>query len=158
MELSSPAFEEGGWIPRDHTGEGRDHSPPLLWRDLPPGCASLALILEDPDAPAGLWIHWVVFNLPPSPPGLPEAMERHPILPGGVRQGACWGVDRFSRIGYHGPLPPPGPPHRYRFCLTALDTVLDLPAGSTASELRSAMKGHGLAEATLTGVYRRSHS
>lgn len=153
MKLISPAFGEGGWIPREHTGEGRDLSPPLQWTGLPEGSRSLALILEDPDAPAGLWIHWVLFNLPVTPAALPEGVKRSPELPGGARQGSCWGVDRFTRHGYHGPLPPAGPPHRYRFCLAALDCFLDLPAGSTASQLRSAMKGHVLAETSLTGLY-----
>jgi hypothetical protein len=157
VELTSPAFEEGGWIPRDHTGEGRDLSPPLHWRATPEGTRSLVLILEDPDAPAGLWIHWVLFNLPASPERLAEGIDRSPELPDGSRHGSCWGVDRFPRLGYHGPLPPPGPPHRYRFCLSALDGALDLPAGSSAPEVRAAMKGHVLATTTLTGQYQNGH-
>lgn len=154
MELLSSAFRDGDWIPRSHTGEGDDHSPPLHWQGAPAGAVTYALILDDPDAPAGLWIHWVLYDIPGDSSCLPAALERLDQLANGARQGSCWGVDRFSRRGYHGPQPPPGPPHRYRFQLSALDRRLDLPPGATAAEVRRAMEGHVLAQAELTGLYQ----
>ncbi len=155
MELLSDAFPPGGWIPRQHTGEGADLSPPLRWSDVPQGVGAFALILDDPDAPAGLWIHWVLYNLPPELRALPEGLPPLPQLNNRALHGLCWGVESFSRTGYGGPLPPPGPPHHYRFHLTALETALPLPPGATAAEVRSAMAGHILAEATLVGLYQR---
>lgn len=154
MELLSSAFDHGAWIPRIHTGEGEDLSPPLQWRDAPAGTVTYVLILDDPDAPAGLWIHWVLYDLPASITALPEGLERVDVLAHGARQGSCWGVDSFSRRGYHGPQPPPGPPHRYRFQLSALDTRLGLPAGATAAAVRQAMAGHVLAQVELIGLYQ----
>jgi Raf kinase inhibitor-like YbhB/YbcL family protein len=155
MDLHSDAFPPGGWIPRDHSGDGADRSPPLRWSDAPDEVGAFALIMDDPDAPPGLWIHWVLFNLPPHlrelPPGQPP-LER---LESGAQHGACWGVESFERLGYAGPLPPPGPAHRYRFRLTALDAPLPLPPGATAAAVRAAMAGHILAEAELVGLYQR---
>jgi Raf kinase inhibitor-like YbhB/YbcL family protein len=158
MRLESPAFAEGEWIPQIHTGEGRDLSPPLQWSEAPEGTRSYALILDDPDAPAGLWVHWVLFDIPAHVHGLPAALPRRPVLDDGSRHGSCWGVTSFTRLGYHGPLPPPGPPHRYRFTLSALDQQLALPAGATAAAVRAAMGPHALAEAVLTGFYGRTQS
>jgi Raf kinase inhibitor-like YbhB/YbcL family protein len=155
MELFSPAFAGGGPIPRIHSGEGEDLSPPLQWRNVPPGVVSFALILDDPDAPPGLWIHWVLYDLPAQLRALPAGLPRSERLEGGGVHGACWGVESFSRQGYHGPLPPPGPPHRYHFELSALDRHLHLPAGATAAAVRSAMAGHVLARAELVGLYGR---
>ncbi|MGB7563134.1 MAG: YbhB/YbcL family Raf kinase inhibitor-like protein [Prochlorococcaceae cyanobacterium] len=153
MRLESPAFREGEWIPLIHTGEGRDLSPALSWSGAPEGIRSYVLILEDPDAPAGLWVHWVLFDIPAEVHELPAGLPRSPTLENGSRHGSCWGVTTFSRVGYHGPMPPPGPPHRYRFTLWALDRELALPAGATAAEVRSAMEKHALAETVLTGIY-----
>jgi Raf kinase inhibitor-like YbhB/YbcL family protein len=153
MRLESPAFREGEWLPRLHTGEGRDLSPALRWREVPEKVRSFALRLDDPDAPAGLWIHWVLFDIPAEVHELPEGVSRLPSLENGARHGSCWGVNSFSRIGYHGPKPPPGPPHRYRFTLTALDRTLELPAGASPDVVRHAIAGHELAVATLTGLY-----
>ena len=158
MRLESPAFPEGEWIPRIHTGEGSDLSPPLSWSGAPEGTCSYVLILDDPDAPAGLWVHWVLFDIPADAHELPAGLPRSPILENGSRHGSCWGVTSFSRMGYHGPMPPPGPPHRYRFTLTAVDRKLALPAGATAAEVRAAMGKHALAETVLTGIYGRDQS
>jgi Raf kinase inhibitor-like YbhB/YbcL family protein len=153
MKLESSAFREGEWIPRLHTGEGLDRSPDLHWRQEPEQTGAFALILDDPDAPAGLWVHWVLFDIPAGVHALPEGLPRRPRLENGARHGSCWGVNTFSRMGYHGPQPPPGPPHRYRFTLTALDHTLDLPAGATPEEVRKAIGEHKLATAILTGLY-----
>jgi hypothetical protein len=157
MELRSNAFASGDWIPRVHTGEGENLSPPLHWQGAPAGTLSYALILDDPDAPAGLWIHWVLFDIPAAVTSLPAGLAPHDQLADGSRHGSCWGVDRFSRRGYQGPQPPPGPAHHYRFQLSALDTRLGLPAGATAAEVRGAMAGHRLAEASLVGLYQHHH-
>jgi Raf kinase inhibitor-like YbhB/YbcL family protein len=153
MRLVSPAFVEGEWIPQIHTGDGLDLSPALRWSGAPEGTRSYVLILDDPDAPAGLWVHWVLFDIPADVHELPAGLPRSPTLEKGSRQGRCWGVTSFSRLGYHGPMPPPGPPHRYRFTLWALDLRLALPAGATAPEVRAAMGTHALAETVLTGIY-----
>lgn len=158
MELTSPAFGEREWIPLLHTGEGPDLSPPLRWSGAPAGTRSFALILDDPDAPAGLWVHWVLFDLPAGVEELPEGLPRSEELPNGARYGCCWGVETFSRMGYYGPKPPTGPTHSYRFNLWALDCVLGLPVGASAAEVRAAMVGHVLAQTTLTGLYRHGGS
>ena len=115
MELLSSAFDPGGRIPPIHTADGDNISPPLHWQAAPAATLTYALILDDPDAPPGLWIHWVLFDIPASRSSLPRGLERADQLADGARHGSCWGVDSFSRRGYHGPQPPPGSPHRYRF-------------------------------------------
>jgi Raf kinase inhibitor-like YbhB/YbcL family protein len=156
FHLESPAFRDGDSIPVIHSGEGLNLSPPLRWSGAPPATRSYALVLEDPDAPAGCWVHWLLFNIPPSLRALPAALERAPELANGARHGSCWGVGRFERIGYQGPLPPPGTAHRYVFELVALDADLDLAPGCTVFELREAIRSHALARAELTGLYARS--
>lgn len=158
MQLESPAFADGAPIPRLHSGEGRNLSPPLIWSRLPPRTRSLALILDDPDAPAGLWVHWVLYDIPAGATGLPEGLPRLPRLADGSCHGRCWGVRHFPRMGYHGPKPPPGPAHRYRFTLSALSQPLGWPPGATAPELREAMAPLTLAEAVLWGTYAASDS
>ncbi|KEF41655.1 MAG: hypothetical protein ER33_10300 [Cyanobium sp. CACIAM 14] len=153
MRLESPAFQDGEWMPRIHTGEGRDLSPALHWSEIPTGTRSFVLILDDPDAPAGLWVHWVLFDIPADVHALPEGIPPVPRLENGARHGSCWGVTSFSRRGYHGPKPPPGGAHRYCFSLTALDRTLGLPSGATAPEVQAAMAGHVLASATLQALY-----
>jgi Raf kinase inhibitor-like YbhB/YbcL family protein len=151
IRLTSTAFTEGGTIPRKHTCDGSDVSPPLAWDNVPGGTKSFALICDDPDAPMGTWVHWVLFNLPADTRSLPEAVPPDKELPNGARQG----TNDFRKIGYGGPCPPPGKPHRYFFKLYALDTVLDLPAGSTKPQVVKAMEGHVLAEGQLMGKYGR---
>ncbi len=158
MQLRSTAFPSGGWIPRLHTGEGADLSTPLHWEGAPAETVAFALILDDPDAPAGLWIHWVLFDLPATLSSLPVGLERSAELGNGARHGCCWGVEQFSRQGYYGPQPPPGAVHHYRFQLTALDRQLDLPAGASAAEVRQAMDGHVLGQAELIGLYQHGRS
>ncbi len=150
LTIRSPVFHEGGSIPARYTCDGEDVSPPLEWSGVPEGTKSLALTCDDPDAPAGLWVHWVVFDLPPSAAGLPERVPATPEIPSGGRQGK----NDFRKIGYGGPCPPAGT-HRYVFTLYALDSTLGLPAGATRKDLLAAMRGHALGEATLTGTYSR---
>jgi hypothetical protein len=151
LKVVSSAFQEGGMIPSDYTCDGKDISPPLAWSGAPAGTAAFALVCEDPDAPAGVWVHWVVWNLPASvselPTGVPPAQK---TLPNGGTQG----TNDFRKIGYGGPCPPSGT-HRYQFRLYALDKVLDLKPGATKKELLKAMGGHILAEGQLMGHYKR---
>lgn len=155
MDLTTPAFEGGGTIPVRHTCEGEDASPALAWSGAPEGTRSFVLIMDDPDAPPGTWVHWVLFDLPAETTSLAEGVPKDQTLEDGARHGACWGVDSFSRVGYHGPCPPPGKPHRYYFRLYALDTLLELKAGSSKAEVLRAAEGHVLAEAELMGTFGR---
>lgn len=150
FELTSPAFAHGEPIPRQYTCDGADISPPLHWSDPPQGAQSLALIADDPDAPMGTWVHWVLYNLPAETRGLPEAVPPDADLPDGSRHGRS----SWRRLGYGGPCPPGGT-HRYFFKLYALDTVLDLAPGASKKRLLRAMKGHILIQAELMGVYAR---
>jgi Raf kinase inhibitor-like YbhB/YbcL family protein len=151
MQLTSPAFEEGRPIPARHTGDGEDVSPALKWTDPPGGTQSFALVCDDPDAPRKTWVHWVLFNIPAAERELGERVAKDLTLPNGVRQGK----NDFGKVGYGGPAPPKGKPHRYFFKLYALGATLDLPAGATKDDLLRAMEGHVLAEAQLMGTYSR---
>lgn len=150
MQLTSPAFPEGGAIPRQHTCDGKDVSPPLAWSGVPPGAKSLALLCDDPDAPAGDWVHWVVFDLSPSRIDLPEGVPPSEEIAGIGRQGR----NDFKKIGWGGPCPPRGT-HRYVFTLYALDRTLELGRSVTKADVLAAIRGHVLAEAKLTGTYTR---
>lgn len=150
MSLASAAFSEGAAIPRKYTCDADNVSPPLKLENVPEKTQSLAMIVEDPDAPAGTWTHWVIFNIPPSTRVLPEHVPAKGELDSGARQG----LNSSKKIGYDGPCPPSGT-HRYFFKLYALDTRLELRAGITKTELAKAMKGHVLAETQLMGTYRR---
>ena len=151
LTVSSSAFHEGAEIPARYTCEGQDISPPLNWSEPPAGTKSIALIVDDPDAPGGVFTHWVLFNLPSQTTELAEAMPAQAELPSGAQQGKT----DFGRAGYGGPCPPPGRPHRYQFTVYALDQTLDLKAGASKGELFSAMSGHILAQGRLTGIYQR---
>jgi hypothetical protein len=153
MRIGSTAFSHEGAIPPIYTCEGKDLSPPISWSDVPPGTKSLALIVDDPDAPDPLapkmtWVHWVLYNLPPTSDGLPEGVK---TLPAGARDG----VNDWKRTGYGGPCPPIGR-HRYFHKLYALDTVLSDLKQPTKARLEEAMKGHILSEARLMGTYQKS--
>lgn len=154
FSLTSPAFREGAAIPRKHTCDGVDVSPPLAWSGTPAGTAAFALIADDPDAPAGTWVHWVVYDLPGQGLGLPEnvAKTAAPSELGGALQGR----NDFGRPGYGGPCPPPGPAHRYFFKLYALGAALRLKAGAEKRDVEAAMRGHVLGTAQLMGTYARA--
>ena len=150
FELKSSAFPTGGTIPRGYTCDGKEISPPLEWSDPPASTLTLALIVEDPDAPRGTWTHWVVYNIPATSHGLVEAMPMQRQLADGTTNGKnSWG-----RMDYGGPCPPSGM-HRYFFRLYALDAPLAIPAGSTVDAVRVAMQGHVLGQADLMGKYGR---
>jgi Raf kinase inhibitor-like YbhB/YbcL family protein len=151
LELKSPAFIQGGKIPRQATCDGGDISPALSWSESPQGTQSFALITEDPDAPSGTFVHWVVYNLPANARSLPERIPGSEEIPGGGMQG----TNDFPATGYEGPCPPPGKPHRYFFKLYALDSKLDLKAGARKLEVEQAMKGHVLAQGQLMARYGR---
>jgi len=151
MNMTSSALASGQPIPQKYTCQGDDISPPLAWTDVPAGAKGLALIAEDPDAPMGTWVHWVVYDLPPTATGLPENVAPTQYITGNAKQG----LNDFHRLGYGGPCPPPGKPHRYYFKLYALDRTLDLKPGATKKEVEAAMKGHVLAEGQLMGTYQR---
>lgn len=152
FELTSPAFKESGAIPKKHTCEGADVSPALRWTAPPAGTRSFALIADDPDAPVGTWVHWVVFNIPADQRELPEGVSAsQETLPSGALQG----VNDFRRVGYGGPCPPPGKPHRYYFKLYALDSQLELKPRATKAQVLEACKRHILAEAQLMGRFGR---
>src|SRR5215469_16178794 len=135
IELTSPAFQPGTAIPKQYTGDGADRSPPLGWSEPPPGTKGLALICDDPDAPRGTWVHWVLFNIPADTRELPETVPPEKLTRAGARQG----TNDFGKLGYGGPLPPPGKPHRYYFKIYALDSTLDLKEGATKQQVLKAM-------------------
>lgn len=151
MTLTSPAFPEGGEIPRKYTCDGADVSPALRWKDSPSETKSFALIADDPDAPVGTWVHWVLYDLPGETGELKEGIPAAETLDNGARQGS----NDFRKVGYGGPCPPGGPAHRYFFKLYALDSKTNLKPRATKQQLLNAMKGHILAEAQLMGRYKR---
>ncbi len=151
IALTSPAFRFGERIPTEYTADGRDESPPLKWEGVPPGTKSLALICEDPDAPKGAFAHWVAYNVPADTTELGEGVPAKATLSDGTMQG----TNGFGKLGYGGPDPPEGKPHRYVFHLYALDRKLDLPAAATREQLAAAVTGHVLGAGELTGSYGR---
>ncbi len=151
MTLTCSAFEPGGMIPEKYTGDGPDVSPPLAWTEPPEGTRSFALICDDPDAPMGTWVHWVVYGIPPETRALAEGVPKTETPASGAKQG----ITDFRSVGYGGPAPPPGKPHRYFFKLYALDTELTLGPRMTKKDVERAMEGHILARAELMGTYQR---
>jgi Raf kinase inhibitor-like YbhB/YbcL family protein len=151
FELHSPAFSPGGEIPVMHTCDGLDVSPPLGWSDPPANTKSLALVVDDPDAPAGTWVHWALYGMPATLRALREGVATGNTVAGIGTQG----LNDFRKVGYGGPCPPRGPAHRYVFTLYALDVELRLPARRTKTDLVKAMAGHVLAQAELVGRYKR---
>ncbi|MFO0968372.1 MAG: YbhB/YbcL family Raf kinase inhibitor-like protein [Gemmataceae bacterium] len=152
MHLTSSAFNDGDTIPIRHTADGPNISPALEWTGAPASAKSFALICDDPDAPRGTWVHWVLFNLPADATALPEGVATAPTLDIGAAQGK----NDFRNPGYGGPSPPPGKPHRYFFRLYALDATLKLAPGCSRADLDHAMQGHLLASAQLMGKYGRT--
>jgi Raf kinase inhibitor-like YbhB/YbcL family protein len=150
MQIKSSAFKSGARIPAKYTCDGVDVSPPLEWGKLPAGTKYLALICDDPDAPMGTWVHWVIYDIPANITSLPEKLPPLKEVANGARQG----MNDFRAIGYGGPCPPSGE-HRYFFKLYALDGPTGLKPGATKAQLLAAMKGHILAEAELMGKYKR---
>jgi Raf kinase inhibitor-like YbhB/YbcL family protein len=150
MKIKSIAFEEGGMIPKNYTCDGTNISPPLEWESIPENTQSLALICNDPDAPMGTWVHWVLYDLPPDNRNISGNVPPESTLPNGVKQGK----NDFQEIGYGGPCPPSGT-HRYYFKLYALDSKLNLKPGIKKADLIKAMKGHILTECYLMGKYKR---
>jgi len=150
MEIKSTVFKHGEMIPAKYTCDGVNVSPALSWMNFPKDTKSFALICDDPDAPMGTWVHWVIYDIPVSITQLPENVAPQRELAQGGKQG----TNDFRKIGYGGPCPPGGE-HRYYFKLYALDRMTDLKSGATKEQLLKAMKGHILAEAQLMGKYRR---
>jgi Raf kinase inhibitor-like YbhB/YbcL family protein len=148
MQPSSTAFSHGQPIPRKYTCQGENLFPPLKWGDVPAGAKSLALIVDDPDAPAGTWTHWVLYQIPPDTRSLGEG--------GPLPPGAQEGMNDFKHIGWGGPCPPPGKAHRYFFRIYALDSKLDSLRQPTRAQLLSAMEGHILAKGELMGTYQKA--
>lgn len=151
LEVRSDAFANGTSIPARYTCDGDDVSPPLSWNGVPEDAKSLALIVDDPDAPGGSFTHWIVYNISPEEKGLAEGLPREQHLPGGLRQG----VNSFGTTGYGGPCPPSGTAHRYTFHLYALNQSPDLPKDADRAALEAWMRGRVVAEGVLVGTYRR---
>ena len=151
FSISSDAFGPDEAIPTRFTCDGQDTSPALAWGKVPDGTQSLALIVDDPDAPRGVFTHWVLYDLAAEAQGLPEGVAKAERPDSGGIQGS----NDFGNIGYGGPCPPPGSPHRYRFVLYALDGVLGLEPGASKQQVLSAMEGRILGEARLVGTYER---
>jgi Raf kinase inhibitor-like YbhB/YbcL family protein len=151
FEIKSSAFGQNQAIPKKYTCDGSDISVPLTWIDPPQGTSSFAIIADDPDAPRGTWVHWVIYDVPATARDLSEGIAAREKLDNGSKQGK----NDFGKIGYGGPCPPAGPAHRYHFKLYALDRMTGLSTGASKQQLLDAMKGHTLAQAELIGTYKR---
>ncbi len=147
----SAEFKYGDVIPSEYTCMGKDISPELSWTGIPEGTESIALVMDDPDAPGGTFVHWVLFNIPAVTQKLPKAVNKDKILDDFGRQG----MTDFEDVGYGGPCPPPGKYHRYYFRIYALDKMLELLPGSSRKQVDSAMESHILAKGELVGIYAR---
>ncbi len=150
FKLTSPAFENGAAIPSDFSCKGRDISPALTWTDPPAGTKSFTIIMDDPDAPIGTWVHWVIFNIPASTHDLKEGTPTDAKL----SDGSIQGITSARSTGYHGPCPPSGT-HRYFFKLYALDVMLELSSKADKKDVLAAMEGHVLANTELMGTFSR---
>jgi len=151
IQVSSTVFDEGDTIPKDYTCDGKDISPPLNWSGVPDSTQSFVLISDDPDAPVGTWVHWVLFDIPADLSGLPEGVPKSPS----VARVGTQGNNDFRKMGYNGPCPPRGKPHRYFFKLYALDIELNLEPGATKAAVEKAMGDHILSEGQVVGKYGR---
>ncbi len=151
IELTSSAFRNGEFIPVKYTGFGEDVSIPLEWEGVPEETKSIAIVMDDPDAPFGTFTHWIIFNIPKNERSLPEGVPQKPVMENGAKQG----TNDFGRIGYNGPKPPAGKAHHYHIKIYALDAILNLPSGIRAKEFHSAVSGHILAQGELIGLFKR---
>jgi len=151
LSLKVSGFNPGEFIPVQYTCSGEDISPEISWQDIPQGSKSLVLICEDPDAPMGVWTHWIIYNIPPEIMSLKQKFPKLIKTDKGILQG----VNDFGKVGYNGPCPPPGMPHHYHFKLYALDIILSLPPGARRKDLLEAIQGHILAQADYIGLYQR---
>jgi len=149
--LTSPAFQAGAEIPRKYTCDGEDVSPPLRWENAPGGTKAFATIADDPDAPGGTWVHWVIYDLPAETKELTEGLPKTEVIAGGAKQG----INDFRKVGYGGPCPPTAAAHRYYFKLYALDAATGLKPRATKEQVLEAIKGHVIGEAELIGRYKR---
>jgi len=152
IDVSSGAFGPNGQIPVAYTCDGTDISPPLSWGPVPAGTAGIALLVSDPDAPGGTFIHWVAYNIPPGTRGIPAGAPGKNVLPAGSLQG----MNDMGRPGYGGPCPPRGRPHHYHFTVYALDTAINLTGKRDGRMLSAALSGHILAQGELVGIYSRA--
>lgn len=151
MKVTSSAFGSGEMIPQQYTCKGDDVSPALEWSGAPANAVSFAIIMDDPDAPRGTWVHWVMWNIPASAHSLSQGVAKSEQMDNGARQGR----NSNGEVGYNGPCPPMGQTHRYFFRMYALDTKLDLAAGAERSQLDAAMKGHVLAQGEYMGKFHK---
>lgn len=152
LRITTPQWKPGAPIPKRFTGDGEDVSPPLHFEGIPPGTKAFALVCDDPDAPVGTWVHWVIYDIPGVAKGLAEGVAKDPVLPDGSRQGK----NSWNRVGYGGPSPPPGKPHRYFFRCYALREPLNLAAGLGAKDVESAARSKAIEMAEFMGTYGRS--
>ena len=150
IKVTSTAFKDGGMMPGKYSLNGGNVSPPIAWNNVPEGTKSFALICDDPDAPAGVWVHWVVYDIPASVKSLSEHQPKTAALPNGAKQG----TNDFPKLGYDGPAPPSGT-HRYFFKVYALDTEMNLQPGATKPQLLEAMEGHILAKGQIVGKFSK---
>jgi Raf kinase inhibitor-like YbhB/YbcL family protein len=151
IQLTSAAFADGQPVPVKYTADALDSSPPLAWANAPVGTKCFALIADDPDAPSGDWVHWLIYDLPPTTTALAEDQLKMAQFSNGTKQG----LNDFKKTGYNGPAPPPGKDHRYYFKLYALDAMTGLAPGATKADLLKAMEGHVLGEGQLKATYQR---
>jgi Raf kinase inhibitor-like YbhB/YbcL family protein len=151
LTVTSTSFRSGGDIAKKFSCDGEDVSPQISWSGAPEGSKAFVLIAEDPDAPAGTWTHWVLYDVPAATTSFDEGLSKAEQLPDGLKQGR----NDFRKIGYNGPCPPAGKPHRYFFRLYALDRILNVKPGAARSEIEKAMQGHILAQGEYMGRYRR---
>ncbi len=151
ITVSTPAFKDGSGIPAEFTCSGKNVSPPFGWSGIPDTARSIVVIMDDPDAPSGLFTHWVLYNIPPEKSGLDAGVPKKPVF----EDGSIHGVNSYGKTEYNGPCPPPGKLHRYFLNVYALDVKLSLRVPSTRNSVESAMKGHVLAEGSVMGTFRR---
>ena len=151
MTLTSSALKAGGSLPKQYTCDGANESPPLAWSDVPTGANTYVLIVEDPDAPSGTWVHWVVYDMPLSLKELPAGVPPSDQL----AQGGMQGTNDFHKLGYGGPCPPPGKSHRYVFTLYAVTQASKIKPNATKADVLKAIEGHVIGQAELSATYKR---